>query len=133
MRPLDLIAARLGGLLGVLFLVFGATPAQAQAISDDRLAIALQGLDELARKTIETGAAPGLAIAVVHDDKVVYLKGFGHREAGKPDPRLVPKERRTSPPVDGYSGSPAAAPDQLFYFLTRVVGKCDLQGVERYK
>src|SRR3954447_9804617 len=85
MRPSDLITARLGGLLSALFVMFGATLAQAQAFSDDKLAVALQGLDELARKTIETGAAPGLAIAVVHDDKVVYLKGFGHREAGKPD------------------------------------------------
>lgn len=28
---------------------------------------------------------PGLAIAVVHDDEVIFLKGFGHREAGKPE------------------------------------------------
>lgn len=85
MRPADSIMARLGGLIGILFVVFGATLAQAQTISDGRLAAAVQGLDALARKTIETGGVPGLAIAVVHDDKVVYLEGFGHREAGKPD------------------------------------------------
>ncbi|TIN30067.1 MAG: beta-lactamase family protein, partial [Mesorhizobium sp.] len=32
------------------------------------------------------GAVPGLAIGVVHDDKVIFLKGFGHREAGRPEP-----------------------------------------------
>ena len=28
---------------------------------------------------------PGLAIAVVHDDEVVYLGGFGLREVGRPE------------------------------------------------
>ena len=85
MRPSKMVTARLGGLLGVLFVVFGATLTRGQTISDDRLSVALQGLDDLAHKIIETAGVPGLAIAVVHDDKVVYLKGFGHREAGKPD------------------------------------------------
>ncbi len=85
MRLSDMLASRLGGLLGVLFVVFGATLTQAQTISDEKLTAALQGLDELARKTIETGGVPGLAIAVVYDDRVVHLKGFGRREAGKPD------------------------------------------------
>jgi len=80
-----MITSRLGELLGVLFVVFSATLTQAQTISDDKLNAALHGLDELARKTIETGGVPGLAIAVVYDEKVVYLNGFGHREAGKPD------------------------------------------------
>ena len=44
MRPSDMITARLGGLLGVLFVVFGATLTQAQTISDYKLAAALQGL-----------------------------------------------------------------------------------------
>src|SRR5262249_7819167 len=33
----------------------------------------------------EKTGVPGLAVAVVHADKVVYLKGFGVRELGKPD------------------------------------------------
>ena len=32
---------------------------------------------------------PGLAIAVVKDDSVVFLKGYGVRELGKPDPVTV--------------------------------------------
>ena len=76
-----------GRLLGILCLLLGMAPlaAHAQAVSDEKIAAALQGLEDLARKTIETGGVPGLAIAVVHDDKVIYLKGFGRREAGKPD------------------------------------------------
>ncbi|MGV2979775.1 serine hydrolase domain-containing protein [Camelimonas sp. ID_303_24] len=31
-------------------------------------------------------AAPGVAIAVVHDDRLVYSKGFGVKAFGKPDP-----------------------------------------------
>ena len=37
----------------------------------------------MARELTEKGAVPGLAIAVVHDDEVVYLGGFGLREMGK--------------------------------------------------
>lgn len=88
MKRLDLLADRWRSrLLGILCLLLGMVPmaARAQAISEDRMAAALRGLDDLARKTIETGGVPGLAIAVVHDDKVIYLKGFGRREAGKPD------------------------------------------------
>lgn len=46
---------------------------------------ALSKLEALAQGAVADGAVPGLAIAVVHDDKVVFLKGFGHREAGKPE------------------------------------------------
>jgi CubicO group peptidase (beta-lactamase class C family) len=78
---------RRGRSLGILCLLLGMAPAvaHAQTISDERIAAALQGLEDLARKTIEAGSVPGLAIAVVHNDKVVYLKGFGRREAGSRD------------------------------------------------
>ena len=43
-----------------------------------------------AEKYIEDAQAqtgvPGVAVAIVFQDQVVYLKGFGVREAGKPDP-----------------------------------------------
>jgi len=29
---------------------------------------------------------PGVAVGIVHDDKLIYAKGFGVKEAGKPDP-----------------------------------------------
>ncbi|MFD1303695.1 serine hydrolase [Methylobacterium marchantiae] len=42
-------------------------------------------LEELAQRAIDTGEVPGLAIAVVLGDETIFLKGFGHREVGKPD------------------------------------------------
>ncbi len=35
---------------------------------------------------------PGAVVAIVQDGKVVYLKGFGVREMGKPDP-ITPDTR----------------------------------------
>ena len=80
----SLAGRRPGRSLGILCLLLGMAPAvaHAQTISDERIATALPGLEDLTRKTIEAGSVPGLAIAVVHNDKVVYLKGFGLREAG---------------------------------------------------
>ncbi|MCV3209331.1 serine hydrolase [Mesorhizobium sp. YC-39] len=59
--------------------------ASADDIAPDRLAAALSKLEALAEGVVADGGVPGLAIGVVHDDKVVFLKGFGHREAGKPE------------------------------------------------
>ncbi len=53
-------------------------------VTPERLQSALHKVEELANETLRTGI-PGIAIAVVHHDQVVYLKGFGVREAGKPD------------------------------------------------
>lgn len=44
----------------------------------------LEGLDAYIRKSLADWQVPGLAIAVVKDDKVVFLKGYGVREVGKP-------------------------------------------------
>ena len=49
----------------------------------DSVAEALPKLDEMAQAGIRAGEVPGLAIAVVLQDEVVYLKGFGVGEAGK--------------------------------------------------
>ncbi|TIL37388.1 MAG: beta-lactamase family protein, partial [Mesorhizobium sp.] len=57
----------------------------ADTITPDRIAAALSKLEALAEGVVEDGGVPGLAIGVVHDDKVVFLKGFGRREAGKPE------------------------------------------------
>ena len=48
-----------------------------------RVIEALPKLDEMAQAGIRAGEVPGLAIAVVLQDEVVYAKGFGVREAGK--------------------------------------------------
>jgi len=52
----------------------------------------LRGLDSYITRSMRESQVPGLAIAVVWKDSVVYLRGFGVREAGKPalvDPETV--------------------------------------------
>ena len=70
------LAAALAPMAGVAF---------ADPIPEERLAGALTELEAMAAKSVAEGDVPGLAIAVVRDDKVVFLKGFGAREAGKPE------------------------------------------------
>ena len=49
-------------------------------------ALAQQPFDKLAADAMVTWKFPGLAVAVVQNDRVVYAKGFGVKEFGKPDP-----------------------------------------------
>lgn len=44
---------------------------------------ALQGLDAYIQKSMAEWQVPGLAIAIVKDDSVVFIKGYGVREVGK--------------------------------------------------
>jgi CubicO group peptidase (beta-lactamase class C family) len=46
---------------------------------------ALHRLDGLVQDAQRRTGVPGVAVAVVYQDEVAYLKGFGVREAGKPD------------------------------------------------
>ena len=43
-------------------------------------------IDKDVRDTIEAWHVPGLAIAVVQNDKVIFIKGYGIKEAGKTQP-----------------------------------------------
>ena len=45
----------------------------------------LAGLDAYVERAMKEWNVPGLAIAVVKDDSVIYSRGFGLREVGKPD------------------------------------------------
>ena len=46
----------------------------------------LKGLDAYVTQAMRDWRVPGLAIAVVKDDSVVYARGFGVREIGRPAP-----------------------------------------------
>lgn len=59
--------------------------AAAEPPTREQVVAALPKLEALAQAAVDDGGVPGLSIAVVHRDEVVYLKGFGVREAGKPD------------------------------------------------
>jgi CubicO group peptidase (beta-lactamase class C family) len=46
----------------------------------------VQGLDAYIQKAMRDWGGAGLAIAVVKDDSIVFARGYGVREVGKPDP-----------------------------------------------
>jgi CubicO group peptidase (beta-lactamase class C family) len=71
-------AAWLGGLVLGLS---GAVRAEAQAPPP-----ALRGLDAYIQQAMRAWEVPGLAVAVVKDDSVVWARGFGVRELGRGDP-----------------------------------------------
>lgn len=48
----------------------------------ERLHSALASLDRLASETLAASGVPGMAIAVVHDDRVEHLAGYGVRQVG---------------------------------------------------
>src|SRR6476659_6568698 len=66
-----------------------AAPAPQPHITAEQVTNAVQEVEKLAQKQIDQNAVPGLAIAVVFQDKVVYAKGFGVRDIN------------TKAPVDG--------------------------------
>jgi CubicO group peptidase (beta-lactamase class C family) len=55
-------------------------------VTPGKIRAALADLDKQAARALRETGVPGLAIAVVYRDKVVYLKGFGVRESGKSSP-----------------------------------------------
>lgn len=52
---------------------------------DTQLAHALDELPQIASSALERTGVPGMAIAVVHGDEVVFAEGFGVREVGTDD------------------------------------------------
>jgi Beta-lactamase class C and other penicillin binding proteins len=60
-------------------------PASAAGVTPEKVKAALTELEKLAKEALKKPGVPGLAIAVVYQDRVVYARGFGVREAGKPD------------------------------------------------
>src|SRR5262249_2389825 len=61
-------------------------PVPAPGVSDDKVKAALPELERLAQQTLKKTGVPGMAIAVVFKDKVVYRKGFGVRKADEAGP-----------------------------------------------
>src|SRR2546430_9587765 len=47
---------------------------------------AQQPYDKLASDTMATWRLPGMAVAIVQNDRVIYAKAFGVKEFGKSDP-----------------------------------------------
>src|SRR5437764_14943152 len=55
------------------------------AQSNTGLDAKLREIDAYAEKARHDWKVPGLAIAIVKDDKVIFAKGYGARETGKAD------------------------------------------------
>ncbi|HEY2880935.1 MAG TPA: serine hydrolase [Pirellulales bacterium] len=56
--------------------------AAAQEATPERIKTAIAEFERLAAQQIKAESVPGIAVVVVHNDKVVYLKGFGVRKVG---------------------------------------------------
>ncbi len=87
---MDIQILRSLGLSGLAMLViFGPASAEPQGktqVTSEQVTSAVQELEKLAQKQIEENALPGLAIAVVFQDKAVYAKGFGVRDTNTKQP-----------------------------------------------
>ncbi|WP_458779680.1 serine hydrolase [Arthrobacter sp. D3-16] len=63
-----------------------APPGQVEPLLDRaKVNNALARLDEFIQDAMESTGLPGMAVAVVYRDEVLYSKGFGVREVGKPE------------------------------------------------
>jgi CubicO group peptidase (beta-lactamase class C family) len=69
-----------GTLLVTPLAPFRLTAQEKSHVTSEQITHAIQELEKLAQKQIQENALPGLAIAVVFQDKVAYTKGFGVRD-----------------------------------------------------
>lgn len=82
-------------LIAALVLCLAGFPCAAQdkpSISAEGVNSALAQLDPLIRSSLEKTKVPGLSVAVVYNDQVVFLRGYGVRKIGDPaqvDPDTV--------------------------------------------
>ena len=73
-----------GWMIGAVLLSMGAgaAPVEAQRAGKDRL----EELAAYVEQMRQDWKVPGLALAIVKDDSIIFSRGFGVRELGKPDP-----------------------------------------------
>jgi CubicO group peptidase (beta-lactamase class C family) len=60
--------------------------APAAPVTSQKVKAALPKLENLAKETLQNSGVPGMSIAVVYKDQVVYLKGFGQRQVAQDEP-----------------------------------------------
>lgn len=80
------VAAGSASLRPVVSRAQDATPEADDSIHGAALEAALEKLDALATQQIADGAVPGMAIAVVQNDAVVFTKGYGVRDVDTGEP-----------------------------------------------
>ena len=92
----------IAGLGACVLLLAASQIAAAGSVARADVDAALPKLESYIQEKMDAGAVPGLSVAIVFDDEVVYLKGFGVREVGKPeavDPDTVFQIASLSKPV----------------------------------
>lgn len=62
----------------------GVVEEQHGVVTDESVAAALDQIDGFVQSEMDEFGVPGVAVAVVHDDEVVFAKGYGVRGVGKP-------------------------------------------------
>jgi len=72
--------AFVSGLLPVLLAAFCAGAEEKSDVTVEQVDKAIREVEKIAQRKIQENALPGLAIAVVFQDKVIYAKGFGVRD-----------------------------------------------------
>src|SRR6184192_1644250 len=72
--------------LPILLMPLGVTGQEKSHVTSEQVTHAIQELEKLAQTQIQKSALPGLAIAVVFQDKTVYAKGFGVRDVNTKAP-----------------------------------------------
>jgi CubicO group peptidase (beta-lactamase class C family) len=77
------IGARTGG--AVAAAIAATAAAWADPVPRERVEAAVAEIGTMAETLVAGGAAPGMAIVVVHEDETVYLRGFGLRRVGAPE------------------------------------------------
>lgn len=73
------------GMLGILTVLMATSGG---SLAAQRKADPLAGLDQYIERVRQAWHLPGVAVGIVHRDSLVYAKGFGVKEIGKPDPVL---------------------------------------------
>jgi CubicO group peptidase (beta-lactamase class C family) len=84
-----LFSPRLLPLAWFMAVVAGSLVAPAYAQSPpapEQIAYAISRIDGMAEELMRRSGIPGMAVAVVEGDRIVYAKGFGVRAAGSPQP-----------------------------------------------
>lgn len=81
MKTLGSVATCTGLLLGLAVVPAGAAPmpSPTNPVTTKDISRAVAALPKIVKKTMRKTGVPGIAVAVVHKDRVIYKKGFGVR------------------------------------------------------
>ncbi|MEP7271584.1 MAG: serine hydrolase domain-containing protein, partial [Acidobacteriota bacterium] len=93
---------RVGSFVSILTLLVSLVFPPASAQQSDRITAIVPQLETTIAQALKATGVPGVAVAIVDRDKVVYIKGFGVREIGKPaavDPDTVFQLASVSKPI----------------------------------